>query len=52
LKELRATYEKHIALEDNELFPRAGKVLDRSELEAIAKEMAVRRGLFTMETEL
>jgi hemerythrin-like domain-containing protein len=47
LKDLRATYEKHIALEDNELFPRAGRVLDRSELEAIAQEMAARRGLYT-----
>jgi hemerythrin-like domain-containing protein len=45
LKELRATYEKHIAVEDNELFPLAGRVLDRAELEAIAKEMAARRGL-------
>ena len=45
LKELRATYEKHIAVEDNELFPLAEKILDRAELEAIADEMAVRRGL-------
>ena len=47
LKDLRTTYENHIALEDNELFPQAGKVLDRSELEEIAQEMAARRGLFT-----
>lgn len=45
LKELRATYEKHIAIEDNELFPLAGKILDRSELKAISQEMAARRGL-------
>jgi hemerythrin-like domain-containing protein len=45
LKELRATYEKHIAVEDNELFPLAGRTLDRAELEAIAHEMAARRGL-------
>ena len=45
LKQLRATYEKHIAVEDNELFPLAEKILDRAELEAIAQEMAVRRGL-------
>lgn len=45
LKELRATYEKHIAVEDNELFPLAGRILDRAELEAISQEMAVRRGL-------
>lgn len=45
LKELRATYEKHIAVEDNELFPLAGRILDRAELEAISHEMAARRGL-------
>jgi iron-sulfur cluster repair protein YtfE (RIC family) len=45
LKELRATYEKHIALEDNELFPFAGNTLAQAELEAIAAEMAARRGL-------
>jgi len=45
LKELRAIYEKHIAVEDNELFPLAGRILDRAELEAIAREMAARRGL-------
>jgi hemerythrin-like domain-containing protein len=46
LKDLRATYEKHIAVEDNQLFPVAGRILDRAELEAISQEMAARRGLF------
>jgi hemerythrin-like domain-containing protein len=45
LEGLRTIYEKHIALEDNELFPLAGRILDRAELEAIAHEMAARRGL-------
>ncbi len=45
LKELRVTYEKHIAVEDNQLFPLAARILDRTELEAIAQEMAARRGL-------
>jgi len=45
LKELRVTYEKHIAVEDNQLFPLAGRILDRAELEAIAQEMVARRGL-------
>jgi hemerythrin-like domain-containing protein len=45
LKELRTTYEKHIAVEDNELFPLAERVLDRAELERMAQEMVVRRGL-------
>ena len=49
LRELRTTYEKHIDVEDNELFPLAAKVLDRSELETIAREMAGRRGLFISE---
>jgi len=42
---LRRTYEKHIAVEDNDLFPLAGRILDRALLETIAREMAVRRGL-------
>lgn len=45
LEDLRTTYEKHIAVEDNELFPLAEKTLDRAELEAVAREMAARRGL-------
>lgn len=49
LRELQTTYEKHIGIEDNELFPLAAKVLDRSELETIATEMAGRRGLFVSE---
>ena len=46
LRELRTTYEKHIAAEDNMVFPLAGRVLDASELEIIASEMAARRGIF------
>lgn len=45
LKDLRLTYEKHIGIEDRELFPLAEKVLGRSELEDIAREMAGRRNL-------
>jgi iron-sulfur cluster repair protein YtfE (RIC family) len=45
LKDLRTTYEKHIAVEDNELFPIAVRILDRAELKVIAQEMAARRGL-------
>lgn len=45
LKDLRSSYEKHIAVEETELFPLAGRILDRVELEAIALEMAARRGL-------
>ena len=42
---LRTTYEKHIAVEDNEVFPLAGRVLHPSELETIGQEMAARRGI-------
>ncbi len=49
LKELRTTYEKHIAIEDNELFPLANKLLDRKELEGLAAEMADRRGFGRVE---
>ena len=45
LKDLRTTYEKHIAVEDHELFPFAERTLDRAEFEAIGQEMAARRGL-------
>lgn len=45
LHTLRTTYEKHIAIEDNEVFPMAGRVLHSSELETIGQEMAARRGL-------
>jgi hemerythrin-like domain-containing protein len=45
LRDLRTTYEKHIAVEGHELFPFAERTLDRAELEAIGQEMAARRGL-------
>lgn len=44
LRELRTIYAEHFAIEDNELFPLARKVLDREELGTIALEMAARRG--------
>ena len=45
LTELEQTYAKHIALEEDELFHLAEETLNQSELEAIAREMAARRGL-------
>ena len=42
---LSETYARHIAIEDNQLFPLAATLLNRNELTAIAQEMAVRRGL-------
>jgi hemerythrin-like domain-containing protein len=45
IRQLSATYTRHIALEDKELFPLAATMLNPSELSTIAKEMASRRGL-------
>jgi hemerythrin-like domain-containing protein len=44
LRRLQSIYEKHIAIEDNEIFPLAGKVLDAETLKRIGREMADRRG--------
>ena len=45
LQELLAIYQGHIAIEDHDVFPLAGKTLDRDAIAAVAREMAVRRGL-------
>lgn len=45
LRTLTSLYQEHIAVEDREVFPAAGELLSPSELEAIGREMAVRRGL-------
>ena len=44
LRKLHSIYERHIAVEDNEIFPLAGKVLDAKSLEEVGREMAGRRG--------
>jgi hemerythrin-like domain-containing protein len=44
LRELQSIYERHIAVEDNEIFPLAGQVLDRETLNDVGREMAKRRG--------
>jgi len=45
LDDLKRTYEQHIAKEDTEIFPLAGKVLKESDLTEVGREMAARRGL-------
>lgn len=45
LRTLHATYERHIAVEETQVFPLAGRVLSPYELETIGQEMAARRGL-------
>jgi hemerythrin-like domain-containing protein len=43
--ELGDLYRGHIAVEEQEVFPMASAVVPRSELEAMGREMAARRGL-------
>lgn len=40
---LAALYSAHIAVEDQELFPAAGRVLSSDDVQAIGREMAARR---------
>jgi hemerythrin-like domain-containing protein len=42
---LRRLYQEHIAVEDNEIFPVAGRALDAAQLQEIGREMAARRGV-------
>ena len=42
---LATLYERHIALEDTEVFPAAAALLSSSDRQAISLEMAARRGL-------
>jgi hemerythrin-like domain-containing protein len=44
LEELATLYERHIALEDTEVFPSAARLLSLSDRRAIGLEMAARRG--------
>jgi hemerythrin-like domain-containing protein len=44
LKHLHSIYEHHIAVEDTEIFPLAGKVLPSQKLAEVGREMALRRG--------
>ena len=44
LRELQSIYERHIAVEDNEIFPLAKRVLDSRTLSDVGREMAERRG--------
>lgn len=45
LESLEKLYRAHIAVEDNELFPAAGRALAPEEIAAIGREMASRRGV-------
>jgi hemerythrin-like domain-containing protein len=45
LARLRTLYQRHIAVEDQELFPAAARVLDKDQIGQIGREMAARRGV-------
>ncbi|HQZ37971.1 MAG TPA: hemerythrin domain-containing protein [Vicinamibacterales bacterium] len=45
LATLERLYRDHIAVEDHEVFPAAGRVLSPADLEAVGREMAARRGV-------
>lgn len=44
LEELQAIYQRHIAIEDHDVFPLAGRILDPSTIATVGREMATRRG--------
>ena len=44
LQKLQSIYERHIAVEDNEIFPLARQILDTKTLTDVGREMAERRG--------
>lgn len=44
LATLQKIYSRHIAVEDNEIFPLAAKILNREQLASVGREMASRRG--------
>lgn len=43
--QLASIYKEHIRIEDEEVFPAAGRALAENEKSAIALEMAMRRGV-------
>jgi hemerythrin-like domain-containing protein len=45
LELLHTLYQRHIIIEDTEIFPLAGRILKLTDIRALAQEMAARRGL-------
>jgi hemerythrin-like domain-containing protein len=45
LRQLSELYARHIAVEDQEVFPAAGRLLSASDRKAVGAEMAARRGI-------
>ncbi|MCW5962866.1 MAG: hemerythrin domain-containing protein [Bryobacterales bacterium] len=44
-EELEALYAEHIQVEETEVFPKATRALNETELDAIGRQMALRRGV-------
>jgi hemerythrin-like domain-containing protein len=45
LDQLHSMYQRHITIEDHEVFPLAGQILGASELATVGREMAARRSI-------
>ena len=45
IQDLKEVYQRHIAIEEHDIFPMAGRILLAEDLQVIAKEMAGRRNL-------
>jgi hemerythrin-like domain-containing protein len=45
LSALRTLYQRHIAVEDQDLFPAAARLLNQDQIGQIGREMARRRGI-------
>jgi hemerythrin-like domain-containing protein len=45
LESLSAIYQQHIAVEEAQVFPLAGRILSPNEIEQMGREMAARRGI-------
>lgn len=45
LSALRTLYQRHIAVEDHDLFPAAARLLSEDQIRLIGREMAARRGV-------
>ena len=45
LRELREMYARHISVEDDIIFPLAGRLLEKQDLAQAGREMAMRRGI-------
>ncbi|MFY9610203.1 MAG: hemerythrin domain-containing protein [Blastocatellia bacterium] len=45
LDQLHSTYQRHITIEDHQVFPLAGQILSASDIASVGREMATRRSI-------